>query len=394
MAINNRDGISDANEYPWLAARGRQPGSWGQIYGMITVNRILFLLLFLIPVASVAFYEIFVATDRYQSVASIIITEERPSAPTVDLSMLGMGSSSSDSDALVLKEFIESRSMLSYLDENLKLKEHFRNTAADPVARLDADASFEDFHEYFLKFMVVEYDVESKILRFSFQSFDRQYTQDVVKKVLERSQIFIDRLNEVVTRDQLKFFDKQIVQSQKRLRESNQRLIEFQRENDFFTTEAATAPIMATLTSLQTELATKKSELDARSQVLTDQNAPQLSSLRRQIKALTDLIGKETERLAGSKTLTSLNELDSKFRAIQLELEFNTNIYKANLSALESARLEAARRLKFLIVVAEPSLADASEFPQRGYIVLTWAMVLLIVYFVVSLMVSIVREHA
>ncbi|NND50398.1 MAG: lipopolysaccharide biosynthesis protein, partial [Rhizobiales bacterium] len=101
-----------------------------------------------------------------------------------------------------------------------------------------------------------------------------------------------------------------------------------------------------------------------------------------------------TERLAGSKTLTSLNELDSQFREIQLELEFNTNIYKTNLSALEAARLEAARRLKFLIVVAEPSLADESEYPQHEYIIVTWAMVLLIAYLVLSLMVSIIREHA
>ncbi|MDH3741522.1 MAG: hypothetical protein OER56_07995, partial [Hyphomicrobiales bacterium] len=264
----------------------------------------------------------------------------------------------------------------------------------DPIARLDSDASLEEFHEYFLEFMLVEYDIESKILRFAFQSFDRQFTQDVLKMVLQRSQVFIDRLNEVVTRDQLKFFDTQIVQSEKRLRDSNQRLVQFQRDNDFFTTEAATAPIMAILTSLQTQLASKQSELEARKQVLTDKNAPQLSSLRHQIKALTDQITKETERLAGSKTLTSLNELDSQFREIQLELEFNTNIYKANLSALEAARLEAARRLKFLIVVAEPSLADESEFPEHEYIILTWAMVLLIAYFVISLMVSIIREHA
>ena len=306
----------------------------------------------------------------------------------MDLTLLGITGASSDKDALVLKEFIESRGMLAYLDQQKGLKNHFRQDKVDFITRLSSDASLENFHDYFLEFLDVGYDTESKILRFSFQAFDRQFAQDMVNTLLERSQKFVDRLNDEVTKDQLQFFDEQIVSSEKRLREAKDRLVAFQRENKTLTIESEVSTILATITGLEQSLATKQSELDARQQAIEDENAPQLVNLRREIKALGDQIKREKERVAG------LSELDAEFREIQLNLEFNTNIYKANLNALEQARLEAARRLKFLIVVAEPSLADESEFPNRPYIIATWAMVLLIVYFVTSLIIAIMREHS
>jgi capsular polysaccharide transport system permease protein len=52
------------------------------------------------------------------------------------------------------------------------------------------------------------------------------------------------------------------------------------------------------------------------------------------------------------------------------------------------------QRLKYLVIVTTPSLADASLFPDRTYNIGTAAMLLLILYFVVSLIVAIIREHA
>ena len=359
----------------------------------MSASRVLFLLIFCLPLATVGIYEAFISSDRYESTSAIIITEERQPTSDLDLSLIGLSGSSSDKDALVLKKFIEGRGMLAYLDKELDLRSHFQSTSIDFWSRLAEDASLEKFLEHFLGYLLVEYDVESKILSFSFQGFDRQFSQKLLKKTLERSQQFIDRLNKEVTREQLHFFDEEIVKSEKRLRNAKDRLVSFQRKNKLLTTQSESEMLIATIGALERVLATKRSELDARLRVL-DASAPQLQTLQLEIKALESQIGKEKQRFAGTSTNISLGELDAQFREIQLSLEFNTNTYKANLSALEQARLEAARRLKFLIVVTQPSLADESEYPARIYIIATWAIVLLLVNFVVSLMVAIIREHA
>jgi capsular polysaccharide transport system permease protein len=68
-------------------------------------------------------------------------------------------------------------------------------------------------------------------------------------------------------------------------------------------------------------------------------------------------------------------------------------MYTSNLAQLEQARIEAARRIKFLVVVAAPSIADESQYPSRPYVIITAAIVLFAIYFLGALVMSILREH-
>jgi capsular polysaccharide transport system permease protein len=357
-----------------------------------TAPKVLFVLVFLIPLAVFSIYEVLIASDRYQSVASAIITQERPTSTSIDLSFLGVTNTATNRDAYILKEFMQSVDMLKYLDEKLNLKAHFSDPKVDFLSRLKANASIEEFHDYFLNYATVEFDTEQQILRYSVQTFDRNLSQAVLQAVMERSQQFIDRLNDKVSNEQQRFLDGEIRKSERRLEEEKDRLIEFQRRHNLLTTESASQAILGTISTLEGMLAQKQSDLNARLKVL-DPNAPQLKTLQLDINALRNQIQAERERLAGAES-GSLSELDAQYREIQVTLEFVTNIYKANLSALEQARIEAARRLKYLIVVAQPSLAETSEYPNRPYNIITGAIVLLMAYFVVSLMVAIIREQA
>ena len=357
-----------------------------------TAHRVLFLVTFVIPLALLVGYELLLATDRYESTASAIITQERPSGTTFDLSLIGITNSASDRDAFVLKEFMESVDMLKYLDAKLELRKHFTNPDADFISRLAADAPLEDFHEYFLSHVSVEFDTEQQIIRYAVQTFERNLSRMVLQAIVERSQEFIDRLNDKVTKEQMSFFDAEIGKSETRLAEARNRLIDFQRKHNLLTTESASQSVLATIATLEQQLAQKQSDLSARLEVL-DANAPQLTTLQLDITALKRQIQRERERLGGSTT-GSLSELDSQFREIQVTLEFVTNIYKANLNALEQARIEAARRLKYLVIVATPSLAESSEYPNRPYIIGTGIIVLLVVFFVFSLLVTLIREQA
>lgn len=349
-------------------------------------------MLVVVPFALICAYELLLATDRYESVASAIITEERAGGTSIDLSFLGVTNAAADRDAYTLKEFVESVDMLKHVDGVLNIREHYSNTNVDFYSRLDAGAAIEDFHEYMLNYITIEFDQEKKILYFAVQAFTAEYAQKLLNAILERSQQFIDQLNEQVNRDQRIFFDKQITQSYARLDKAKQKLLDFQRENKILTVEGDTQTIMSTISGLEQSLAQKRSELNARLKVLSA-DAPQLTTLQLEIASLATQIASEKERLIGASS-SSLSQLGAEFREIQVELEFATEVYKTNLTALEQARVEAARRLKFLIVVANPSQAEKSEYPDRTYITITAAILLLAAYLVISLIISIMREHS
>lgn len=358
----------------------------------LRTNAVLFIATFVLPLLAFLVYLMFIASDRYESEASTTITEEKTAASTIDLSVLGVTNAAADKDSLILKEFVESKDMLVFLDERMRIREHVTQPSIDFYSRLDPDATLEEFHDYYLWMVSVEYDITSKLIRFGVQGFDEQFAHDLLKLIVERSQQFIDNINEQITREQLRFFDREIAESEDRLKLAKEALIAFQRENRLMTTEAEGATVMATIQTLEQGLAQKESDLNARLQVL-DKSAPQLQTLQMDIKALESQIVSAKDRLAGASA-TSISELDSQFREIQLNLEFVTNIYKSNLNALEQARLEAARRLKFLIVVAQPSIPERAEYPQRAYLLATAGVVLMVMFFIISLTLAIIREHS
>jgi capsular polysaccharide transport system permease protein len=370
----------------------RKDAPWRPSRRFLRTNYFLFLIVFVLPLLLFSAYLLFIASDRYESLASATITEEKPATASIDLTMLGVTNAASDKDSLILKEFIESKDMLVFLDQRLRIKEHVTDPSIDFYSRLDPDATLEEFHEYYLWLVSVNYDTTSKLIRFGVQGFDEEFAHSLLKLIVERSQQFIDRINEQITREQLRFFDREIADSEARLKLAKEALIAFQRENRLMTTEGESATVMATIQTLEQGLAQKKSDLSARLQVL-DKSAPQLQTLQLEITALESQIASAKERLAGASD-TSISELDAQFREIQLNLEFVTNIYKSNLNALEQARLEAARRLKFLIVVSQPTVPERAEYPRRAYLMVTVGVVLMILFFVVSLTMAIIREHS
>ncbi len=354
-------------------------------------NIVLFLLFFILPLLAVIVYEVRFATDRYHSDASLTITEEHGASPSIDLSVIGLPAPGGSKDALVVLEFILSLDMLQYLDQNVDLRQHYSASNIDWLTRLPASASLEDFHVYMADYLTAAYDADSQLIRIQVQAFNREYANKLVNLILARSQEFIDKLNAKITTEQTQFFEKQLVDSEKRLRELKLQLLNFQREHRLLTTTAEATLVNANIGEIERLLLLKEGELSARSQELNE-SSPVMQVLRSDIQTLKMQLAKEKERLSGGNS-GAVSELDAQFREIEFNLDFVGGIYKSNLTQLEQVRMDAVQRLKYLIIVTQPTIADASLYPDRIYVIGTAAMILLMVFFILSLLVAIIREH-
>ena len=351
----------------------------------------LFLTSVVIPMVVIMAYLLLVASDQFVSRGAIIISEERSSSSNVDLSFLGLSNSAADNDALVLKSFVLSKDMLSFLNDKLSIRAHYAGGGVDYVSKLAPDATEEDFFEYYQSMIDVEYDREAKLLSLAVRAFDRTFAQDMVQKIIERAEEFIDALNDKISREQLRFFENELVRSERKLQKIKSQLVAFQNRHKIFSTQAEGETIIATISALETQVAQKESELKGKLTFASD-SSPQVVALRTEITALKAQIDSEKERLTGGGSI-SLAQIDAEYREIKLNAEFVTNLYKSNLSALEAARIEAARQLKFLIVVSKPSLADDSEHPDEVYIGITSLLVCLMLFAISSVVIAIIREH-
>ena len=359
----------------------------------IGYRSVLFLLLFLLPLGLYSFYELRIATNRFHSDSAISITQDTGSAPSLDLTVIGLPAVADDKDALTLVTFIASLDMLQHLEAKLQLRQHYSATEIDWYSRLPAEASTEDFHAYAASYIVVEYDTTTRLINVHVQAFSREFARKIVNAIIERSQEFVDHLNSRVTVEQTKFFENQLKMSEGRVRDAKSALLRFQREHGIFTTDAEAQMINASIGSLNGMLIAKQGELDVKRRELNE-NSPVVQNLKAEIDTVTKQIAAEKQRLSGGVAGSAVSELAAAFSEIQFNLEFVDTIYKSNLTQLESARLEAVKRLKYLVIVTTPSLADASLYPDRTYNIGTAALLLMMIYFVVSLLAAIVREHA
>lgn len=359
----------------------------------IGYRSILFFMIFILPLGLFSYYQLRIATDRYHSDSAISITQDSNSAPTLDLSIIGLPAVADDRDALTLVTFINSLDMLQDLESTMQLRAHYSDPKIDWMSRLPAEASLEDFHKYMLGYIVAEYDITTHLVNIHIQSFTREYAQKLLMTILDRSQVFVDRLNSRITVEQTKFFETQLKQSEDRVREAKSQLLAFQREHGLLTTDSEALMINNTIAQLTATLIGKQGELEVKRRDLND-NSPAVQILKAEIETLTKQIAAEKDKLSVRSDGSAVSELASQFAEIQFNLEFVSTIYKSNLGQLERARMEAIQRLKYLIVVTNPTIADASLYPNRAYNIGTALLILLAVFFVLSLLTAIVREHA
>jgi len=122
-------------------------------------------------------------------------------------------------------------------------------------------------------------------------------------------------------------------------------------------------------------------------------SAPEVVQVNGQMEALKQQLEVERARLTSSKGGESLNRLTERYERLQLEAEFAQDIYRTALSALERARIEAARTLKKISVLQRPTLPIYPLEPRRIYNIVVYILATLMLTSIAQLLLVIVREH-
>ena len=346
----------------------------------------------LIPVLVIVFYLFAFAKDRYESSSTLLVKQvaDTPVADTAGIgALLGVPNTSRE-DSQILKEYIGSRDMIEQLDQTLNLRQEF-SSVRDPIFALSEDASVEDLVEYFNKMIKVELDEQTMMLHVHAQGFSPEFSLKLNQEVLKQSDQFINEISQTIAQEQQVFAQKQYAEATAQLDEARQAVLAYQNENEIFDPELQAKAVATLIAGLQSSLAQLKTEERTLLSYLTAE-APQVVALRSQIAALQQQINTESSKLTSPNNL-KLNKNVADFEALKAQVEFAADLYKISLVSLEKARLEASRKLKKLVVIATPRLAQDALYPRKVYISLTSFILLNIIFGIGLLIHSIIREH-
>jgi len=339
----------------------------------------------------IVFYYGVVASPRYVSESQFVVKQSSSNElPMAGLAALGSVSPSMR-DALILKAFIESRAMALELDKSMSLKAHYQRDEWDSFSRLSADASTEDYIKYYLAHVKVQHDELSDILKVEVQAFEPEFAQKVSESLLNISERFINGLGSKMVTEQIGYAEKEVERAYKALKSNQENLVDFQDKNQLYSPEQQGNSLMAAIQGLEAEITTQKAEL--KSLVAFMRNAaPEVRAKKIRIKALEDQLKEEKNRLT-NQDQKSINKINADFQEIKLNTELASSLYTTSLASLETVRSEAYRKLKHLLVIEPPAIAQDSKYPRRLYTIVTWFAVLLLIYAIVRLITTIIREH-
>ena len=341
-----------------------------------------------------AVYWLGIASDRYVSESRLIIQSTNlHSGASLDLGSLISGTGTGNrADQLLLREHLRSPDMAHKLDEQLDLRQHF-GSHGDWFSRLwhGTEASSEDFYDYYLQRVEVEFDEFAGVLVLKSQAYVPEKAQAMTRMLVQEGERFMNRMAHAIAQDQVDFLEKQVHTLNQKVQASRSALLDFQEKKGMISPEAAAQVIATIVANLQGQLVDLQAQRAAMQAYLVADH-PNVVLLNQRIAAIEKQIEQEQAKLAapGGKTL---NRAAEAFAQLELQAQFDLDMYKTALTALEQGRLEATRTLKKVSVLQQANLPQEATEPRRLYTATMWILTILLLAGVAHLLLAIVRDH-
>lgn len=353
-----------------------------------------FAVLVVLPIVTTAWYMWTRATDRYVSATSFSIrTEDSSSAMELLGGMVGMSSSSSDTD--ILYDFMDSAEIVRAVDEALDLRALWSKAdpAVDPVFAF-RPGTIEDLVAYWQRMVGVYYDTSTGIIELQVQAFEPDDAKLIAERIFSESSDMINRLSAIARADATAFAREELETAVERLKVARAALTRFRNEAQIVDPAASIQSQMGILSSLQAQLTQTLIDLD-----LLRQNAssddPRVQQGERRIAVIEARIAEERAKLglgAGQGEAAAegalFADLVGTYEGLMVDQHFAETAYTSSLAAFNAAVAEARRQSRYIAAHINPTLPERATLPDRiewtGLValfsVLLWSVLVLMGY--------------
>lgn len=339
-------------------------------------------------------YWTFVASDRYVSVSHVIVQRtDMAAGPALDVaSLIGSQGGHSRPDQMLLRDYLLSMDMLRKLEARMQISAHYSSEQHDLFSRMWLiRPSIEWLHRHFLSRTSVEFDDYAGVLMIKAEAYDPHTAQAITQMLVREGEIFMDDMARNLARDQVAFLEKQVQQNADRALQARQAVLAYQNRKGMVSPEAAAESLVAIVGKLEAQRAELQTQRNALQSYLVPTH-PSIVQLNQQLAAIDRQIIAEQSKLAAPAGKT-LNRTVEELQRLQMDAEFQQEIYKSALTALEKGRIEATRTLKKLSVLQAAYLPEYPLEPRRIYNIVVYTLVIYLCAGVLKLIIAAIRDH-
>ncbi len=335
-----------------------------------------------------------IASDRYISEAHVIIQNtDLVGTESFDFSSLISDSGAKNSpDQLLLRDYLLSLDMLKKLDKDLDLRSHYSDSSKDIFSRMWLkDDTLEEFYEYYLTRVAIEFDDYSGILVIKAQAFSPKIAHDIAAILVQEGELFMNTMAKSLAEEQVRFLENELVTLTDSTMDARQKVLNFQNKYGLVSPQSTVENVSTIVNKMEAELSQLQTKRAAMLSYLMPKS-PNINELNIQINAIEKQLAKEKDKLT-SPNKNTLNRTIEEYQRLQMNAEFAQEIYKTALISLEKGRFEASRTLKKMSILQKPNLPEYPLEPSRLYNTAVFVIITLLVSGIVNLLLAIIRDH-
>lgn len=345
----------------------------------------------LVAVAIAALYYMFIASDRFVTVAHVYVKSTESQAGAMPQLQLLSGAKGETQDALLLSVYAQSGDILRRVEDKVQFSEHFAGDGGDFWSRLPDDATEEERLNYFKDKLSVKVNPDSGIITFRGQGYTPEFSLAFVKEVIAASDDFVNSVGQSIAKEEIAFVEHEMERARGVLDAARTQLLNFQNENGVLSAEVSGIARQALVNEMESDLVRLRTEEKTLASYLNE-GAAELTTVRNRIGALANQLVLEKEKLASIGNV-SLNDVNAEYQTLEMELQFATDLYKTTIVALERARVDSYHKLKHLVVIQSPTLPDDAAYPRKLYDLFSLFIGLSLLYGIVTMILATIREH-
>lgn len=348
-----------------------------------------------VPMLIALIYYSFFALDRYVSSAQVAVRQvgnnETPQMPGLAVMLSGLNPTSRE-ETLYLREFLTSQDMLNVLEQKLAWSKHYAERWRDPVYWLRQDAAREDMLKFYRRVVTAHFDEQTGLLRISVEALDPVFAEQALKVMQGESERFVNELSHRMAREQMSFAQSELGKARMAYEEKREALLSFQGSNNLLDAEATAKARSLVISELEAKITMERATLKGLLATLQE-GTPQVRQQRIRIRALEQQLVSENQRLVSRKDGDQLNVVASRYRNLTIDASIAEEAYKFAVGSVESARIEASKKIRSLVTVVTPNAPDKAIYPERIYNLITLFIGLMLFYGIARFVIATIEDH-
>ena len=323
-----------------------------------------FLLIF--PIALSSIYFGLIASDQYRSEARFVV---RTSTPAIGKDQLGkvtgLPSAKILQDTQIVSNFIHSRAILEALEREIELRSRFTGNRADFVSRLEPNATYEEFLEYWQGMVKTSVSPSSGIITVTVDAFTAEDAQEILEAIIKASEQTLNQLTDRIWNDVVNTAQVNLDRATNKLTDVRERVATEQNRSGVLTVESSSAMLSALLTSLQKQKIELQQSYAVKLQSVS-QEAPQMRILAREIASKQAQIDDIQRQIAGERgDVKNLANVSTELTSLEFERQLAEQQFSASTRTFEQVQFLSKQQLMYLDSFLAPSLPDEALYPRR-----------------------------